>query len=141
MFSTLFKTIVSPLLLRLMLAAIFIYHGWSLIGGADHEWGARWNTASDAPPAALQMGVAWGEFIGGIALGIGLLTRLAALGIIAIMAGAIATVHADKGFDITQHGYEYNVTIIVMCVCLVLGGAGPIAADRWFSVRRRDNNN
>ena len=67
----------------------------------------------------------------------GFLTRIAALGIIAIMVGAIAQVHWPNGFDITKHGYEYNLAIITMCACLVLGGPGPIAVDRWFSLRRQ----
>jgi putative oxidoreductase len=137
MFSTFFHNALVPLLLRLVLAAIFIFHGLSLIGGPDQEWGARWNTAPDAPPAALQFVVAWAQLIGGVALGLGFLTRLAALGIIAIMVGAIATVHWPHGFDITKGGYEYNVAIIVMCVCLVLGGPGPLAVDRFFRVKRQ----
>ena len=48
-------------------------------------------------PAVVQLAVAWGQLIGGIALGVGFLTRLAALGIIVIMLGAIATVTARCG--------------------------------------------
>src|SRR5205823_1491389 len=125
----------SPLLLRLALAAIFIYHGLDLVGGERNDWGANWHKVrpGDEPhPTVVQLAVAWGQLIGGIALGVGFLTRLAALGIIVIMLGAIATVHWPHGFDIQQHGFEYNFAIIVMCVCLVLGGPGPLAVDRFF---------
>lgn len=81
--------------------------------------------------------MAWGELIGGIALAVGFLTRLAAVGIIVIMIGAIATVHWPHGFDITKGGFEYNFTLIVMCLCLVLGGPGPVAVDRFFRLRRQ----
>ena len=57
--------------------------------------------------------------------------------IIAIMVGAIVHVHLPNGFDISKGGYEYNLAIIIMCACLVLGGPGPIAVDRWFKLRRR----
>jgi putative oxidoreductase len=127
------NTVLNPLLLRFMLGAIFIYHGYTLV-----DLGAHWMGPEEtAPPAAVQMAVAWGELVGGIALAVGFLTRIAALGIIAIMVGAITQVHLDKGFDITRGGYEYNLAIITMCACLVLGGPGPIAVDRWFSMRRR----
>jgi putative oxidoreductase len=139
MFSTIAKTVLSPLLLRVALAAIFIFHGQALIGGPESEWGARWNPSDNAPPAPVQLAVAWGQLIGGIALACGFLTRLAACGIIAIMLGAIATVHWEHGFDITKHGYEYNFAIIMMSLCLVLGGPGPIAVDRFFRVRRQSN--
>jgi putative oxidoreductase len=128
---------ITPLLLRWALAAVFIYHGWQLVGGPDHEWGAAWQKGENAQPAPVQMAVAWGELIGGIALAVGFLTRAAALGIIAIMAGAIGTVHLEKGFDITKGGFEYNVVLIVMCVCLVLGGPGPFAVDHFFRRRPR----
>ena len=70
-------------------------------------------------------------------MALGFLTRLAALGIIVIMGGAIATVHWPHGFSMQNGGFEYNAAIIVMCLCLVLGGPGPIAVDRVFRLRRR----
>jgi putative oxidoreductase len=136
MFTTFSKNVVVPVLLRLALAVIFVYHGQSLIGGAENDWGANWDKKPDAPPGVVQLAVAWGQLIGGIALGFGLLTRLAAIGIIIIMMGAIATVHWPK-FDIREGGCEYNVAIIIMCLCLVLGGPGPLAVDRVFRFRRR----
>jgi putative oxidoreductase len=128
------KNTVTPLLLRLMLAAIFVFHGLALVGGEGHQWGANWNPSLPAPA---QLAVAWGQLLGGIALALGFLTRLAALGIIVIMAGAIATVHWPHGFSMQSGGFEYNAAIIVMCLCLVLGGPGPIAVDRVFRLRRR----
>ena len=128
------KNTVTPLLLRLMLGAIFIYHGLDLVTGQGHQMGANWNPSL---PAAAQLAAAWGQLLGGIALALGFLTRLAALGIIAIMCGAIATVHWPHGFSVQNGGFEYNAAIIVMCLCLVLGGPGPIAVDRVFRLRRR----
>jgi putative oxidoreductase len=143
MFEAFVKNTAAALLLRLALAAIFVFHGLNLVGAEGHEWGASWMNKSAAehntqpPPAAVQLAVAWGQLIGGIALGIGFLTRLAALGIIAIMAGAIVTVHGPNGFDSTKGGYEYNMLIIVACVVLVLLGGGKLAADRFVRLRRR----
>jgi putative oxidoreductase len=134
MFSLLAKNTVVPLLLRLMLAAIFIYHGWSLIGGPEHQWGANWLPGQ---PAAVQLAAAWGQLIGGIAMLFGFLTRLAALGLIAIMVGAIVLVHWPKGFDIRSGGFEYNAAIIAMCLCLLLGGPGPFALDRFVRLKRK----
>lgn len=136
MFSVLCKNTVVPILLRLGLAAIFIFHGLQMVSGEGTEWGARWNKHEGAPAAPVQLAVAWGELIGGIALAVGFLTRLAAIGIIAIMVGAIATVHWPNGFDLLKGGYEYNFAIIIMCLCLVLGGPGPLAVDRFFRLRR-----
>jgi putative oxidoreductase len=134
MFTNICNKTVTPLLLRMMLASIFIFHGLDLVGGEGHQGGANWNPDL---PAAAQLAVAWGQLLGGIALALGLLTRLAALGIIVIMGGAIATVHWPHGFNGAKGGFEYNAAIIVMCLCLVIGGPGPIAIDRVLRLRRR----
>jgi putative oxidoreductase len=138
MFTTFSKNVLVPLLLRLALAVIFIYHGLDKVWSDGNQGGANWYKAPDAPPGVVQLVIAWGELLGGAALGLGFLTRLAALGIIAIMIGAIVTVTWQNGFDNTKHGFEYNFAIIVMCVCLVLSGPGPIAVDRVFRFKRKE---
>jgi len=136
MISTFCKNVLNPLLLRLALAAVFIFHGLNLV---QQDGGANWMPADIAQPAAVQLAVAWGELLGGVALALGFLTRLAALGLIALMAGAIATVHLEHGFNIKEGGFEYNVVIIAICLCLVLGGPGPLAVDRVFRLRRKQS--
>jgi putative oxidoreductase len=138
MISIFIKSTVVPILLRLGLAAIFLFHGMQKISGPENEWGANWaNKMTEPPPSVLQLAIAWGELGGGIAMAIGFLTRLAGLGIIALMAGAIATVRWQNGFDDTQQGFEYNFAIIIMALGIVLGGPGPVAVDRFFRLRRR----
>ena len=133
-----------PLLLRLMLAAVFIFHSMGKLG-SEKEWGTAWNPSLSP---AIQALVAWGEFIGGVALAIGFLSRLAALGLIVIMAGAIATVQGQHGFGLHSApgippdktvpplGYEFNVVLIVMCACVVLLGSGVLGLDHWLRPRK-----
>jgi putative oxidoreductase len=137
MFDAFVKNTLAPLLLRLCLAAVFIFHGMALV---REDWGTNWHKPTDngaALPMPAQAAVAWGQLLGGVAMVLGLLTRLAALGLAAIMAGAIATVHWPHGFDIREGGCEYNVALIVMCVVLMLTGGGKLAADRMFRVKPR----
>jgi putative oxidoreductase len=131
MFDAVAKNTLAPLVLRLALAAIFTYHGALLV---QKDWGTK---ALPDRPVAVQIAVAWGELIGGIAMLLGFLTRLAALGLIGIMAGAIAHVHWEHGFNIVNHGYEYNMLIIAVCIALTLTGPGNVAVDRFFHLRRR----
>jgi putative oxidoreductase len=143
MLTTFSKNTLAPLLLRFALAVIFLYHGLAQVGGTDNQMGANWMKDSSgtplpsAQPAVVQLAVAWGQLLGGVAMALGFLTRLAALGLIAIMAGAIATVHWPHGFDIQHGGFEYNFAIIVMCLCLVLGGAGPLSVDQLLRLFKR----
>src|SRR5262245_6957885 len=121
MFDTLAKNTLGPLILRVALGVIFIYHGLGKVN-ADTDWGATWEQKANMPdphPGHLQMAFAWGELIGGIAVALGLLTRLAALGIIALMVGAVYEVHwpgfeGPPVFDVTKHGIEYNFALIAM---------------------------
>ncbi|HKB36966.1 MAG TPA: DoxX family protein [Gemmataceae bacterium] len=41
---SLVKSTLAPFVLRLAMAAIFIYHGYSKIAGEDNVWGAKWAT-------------------------------------------------------------------------------------------------
>ena len=135
MFDTIAKNTLVPLVLRIALAAIFTYHGAALV---SQDWGSNWMKEMPAPaPTPVQLAVAWGQLIGGIAMLLGFLTRLAALGLIAIMGGAIALVHWPHGFDIQQNGYEYNCLIIAACLALVLMGPGNVAVDRFFRLKHR----
>jgi putative oxidoreductase len=128
-----------PLILRAALAVVFIYHGLDKVTPGS-GYGAHWMPDSpDHPalPVALQLAVAWGELLGGVAIALGLLTRIAALGIIAIMAGAIFTVHGKAGFGMQHGGFEYNYVLIMVAVALILCGAGTLSLDQVIRVKMK----
>jgi putative oxidoreductase len=133
----------APLLLRVALAAVFIYHGLEKVH-PDTGYGLRWAAGmgehappvlSNAPP--LQALVAWGELLGGVAVALGILTRWAALGLLIIMFGAIFTYSGTHGFSAVGQGYEYNFVLILVCAALILMGAGTFSLDRVVKVKSR----
>src|SRR5262245_2337810 len=196
------KSALAPLVLRLALASIFIYHGLEKIVPKENDWGSAWATEqwkqqakppkevadtldkfiidltgperepgkeppdpkgdpkaakqnaaavavqdarvrvnlaygqkAVALPSSLevhwaQLAVAWGELLGGIALLIGFLPRIAALGLMIIQVGAIYTVTWERGFSFASGGgYEYNVAILAMCLAVVCLGGGPLSVS------------
>ena len=145
MFDALCKHVLVPLLLRAGLAVIFIDQGLELVR-PENDWGASWASKAWARqnlplPEPLQgsvsqMAVAWGELAGGVALALGFLTRLAALGLAAVMAGGAYTVYLTYGPDLRNHGYEYNFAVLVLCAAVFLLGGGALAVDRVFRRRR-----
>jgi uncharacterized membrane protein YphA (DoxX/SURF4 family) len=86
---------------------------------------------------AIQMAVAWGELVCGLALLVGLLTRVAAVLMVAVQIGAIYTVTFAKGFSFASGGgYEYNLALVAMCVAVAVAGGGVVSQDRLIQKRR-----
>ena len=72
------------------------------------------------------------EFIGGLVILLGLLTRIAA-GLLSIeMIGAILHVKLSKGFI---GGYEFELLLISICFTLVILGPGKISIENYVLKR------
>jgi len=111
-------------MIRVMLAIVFIYHGYSKITNIDATIG-YFNTLGFSP--FLTYLVAYGEFIGGILMLLGTFTCFVSLFFIATMVVAIFSVHLQNGFDITKGGYEYALTLLVMSLAIFKAGPGAYA--------------
>ena len=126
-------------LLRLCLGILFFAHGAQKALG---WWGGPGFSptlnafAGMGIPTALATLAILAEFVGGIGLVFGLLTRLAALGITVVMAVAISLVHAPNGLFMNWtgaqrgEGFEYHILAIAIAVTLLLRGAGAFSLDR-----------
>ena len=75
------------------------------------------------------------EFFGGIALVLGLLTRLIALGLVFDMLGAIVMVKLKGGFS----GYELEFLLLGSSLALALIGAGRLSVDALLAGRQQKN--
>ena len=129
---------VVPLVLRLTLAVVMFAHGaqkalgWFGGDGLRRTLDSLRKSGVSSPVAVLAI---MAEFLGPLGLAVGLLTRVAALGIAAVMLGAILTVHGRHGFFMNWYGnqpgegFEYHVLAIGLAVALVLNGAGVWSLD------------
>ncbi len=129
---------VVPLVLRLTLAVVMFAHGaqkalgWFGGSGLRATLDLLRKSGVPSPVAVLAI---MAEFLGPLGLAVGLLTRVAALGIAAVMLGAILTVHRQHGFFMNWYGnaqgegFEYHVLVIGLAVALVLNGAGVWSLD------------
>ena len=77
------------------------------------------------------------EFFGGLALIVGLLTRLAGLGLGITMLGAIFFVHIGAGF-FAPNGYEFPLALLGIVATLAFTGAGRWSVDALIAARRGD---
>jgi putative oxidoreductase len=120
------------LVLRLVTGAAFIFHGWPKIQNAFH-WMDRDNAPSGVPDW-LQALAALSEFGGGIALILGFLTLLAALGIGCTMITALATVHIPHGDPFVASGpgqpsCEPAAVYLAVMIALFFVGPGLLSLD------------
>ncbi|MFN3868206.1 MAG: DoxX family protein, partial [Hyphomicrobiaceae bacterium] len=70
------------------------------------------------------------EFVGGLFLAIGLVSRLTALAVVALMGYAAFGVHLGNGFFWTAGGFEYPLLWGLVALAIVIRGGGDYAVDR-----------
>src|SRR5579863_98521 len=115
---------LSLLLLRLMVALVF---GTS---GFNHLKSPRQRAESLGLPVPLTIFIGAAEVAGALGLAFGVLTQWAALGLIAIMLGAIymKVVQWKTGFwGEKASGWHYDLLFIVMCLVVLTTGGGRLA--------------
>lgn len=117
--------------LRIVLGFLFAAHGWQKF----NEWtiaGTQASFAKMGVPAAeiAAPAVAVLELAGGIALILGILTRVVAALLALNMLGALFLVHAPAGVFAADGGYELVLLLAAGAFALALTGAGRASVDR-----------
>ena len=115
------------LLVRVVMGVAFILHGWPKI---QNPMGWMNAMGGEGVPSFLQALAALAEFGGGIALLLGFLTPLAALGIVCQMLGALFMVHFPMGhpFVAATGGPSYELPLVYLALAILLLVMGP---GRW----------
>ncbi len=122
---------IGLLVLRLVMGAAFLFHGWPKIQNP-----MEWMGPAATIPSVFQALAALAEFGGGIALILGFLTRLASLGIASVMVVAVFMVHLPQGDPFVARGgggsYELATVYLACSVLFLLLGPGRISLDALF---------
>ncbi|MED5239603.1 MAG: DoxX family protein [Pseudomonadota bacterium] len=125
----------APLALRLTVGIIFMAHGaqklFGWFGGYGLEGTGQWMASIGLEPGYLMALLAGsGEFLGGLALVLGLLVRPAAMVTGFTMIMAILTVHIGNGLFMSNNGYEFGLALLAATVSLLITGGGNLSADK-----------
>jgi putative oxidoreductase len=110
---------------RAALGATMVYHGLGkLRGEAPQKTGEMFEQLGIRPgkPFAVATGIA--ELFAGVSALLGFWTRPAALAVLVTQAVAINRIHAKKGFDVTNGGFEFNLALMAIAAAMLVGGPG-----------------
>lgn len=112
---------IALLLMRLMVAAVFVYSGVAFLISSDK----RSKSIGMNKPFTIFLGIA--ETAGGLGVGLGILTQAAAAGLILIMLGAIykKAFEWKTGFwGEKEQGWHYDLLFIVMNLVIIAANGG-----------------
>jgi putative oxidoreductase len=127
---------VAFLVIRIWLGFVMIAHG--INHGRSLEGTANWFASKGFRSAPMNARVsAIGEIMIGLALIGGLLTSLAAAGLIATMFVAFWSIHRFAGFfnfHRPDEGFEYVATLAVVGAALAIAGPGRYSLDHVFDI-------
>ncbi|WP_395109911.1 DoxX family protein [Actinomadura sp. SCN-SB] len=129
---------IAALILRLSAGLTIIAHGWNhAFGGGRIAGTAGWFESMGLRPGRLHALMATGTELGaGALLVLGLLTPLAAAGVVGTMLVALITAHLRNGFFIFRPGQGYEYVLMIICLCCGLGalGGGSVSLDAAFGI-------
>ncbi|HEX3471495.1 MAG TPA: DoxX family protein [Silvibacterium sp.] len=125
-------------LARLVLGVIFFMHGaqktLAWFGGYGFHSTMHFFTGMGIPALFAFLAIA-AEFLGGIGLIVGFLSRIAAFGIAVNMIVAIFMVHLPNGIFMNWsgnqkgEGYEYHLLALTICILIMVKGGGALSVD------------
>jgi putative oxidoreductase len=119
----------TELLIRLMAGGVLAFHGYQILFGNVEGAGRFFESVG------FENGLFWAWVVGylelgcGIALALGLLTRLAAGPIIVFLAVAIVTYHLPNGFNWEARGIEYPLFWAIVVFHFLINGGGRFSLD------------
>ena len=133
---------LAVLMLRLLLGFVFVMHGSQKLlgafgGGGIAGFAGMLAKSSIEPHVPLAWVVGITEFVGGICIFFGFLTRFWAAGLVIDMAVAMFKVHLVNGFFISKNGFELVLTLGVLALAVVFMGPGWPSVDRAAGIEKR----
>jgi len=133
---------LAVLILRLFLGFAFMMHGSQKLLGAFGGGGVS-GVAGMLGKLGIEPSLIWAwvvsitEFVGGVCLFFGFLTRFWAAGLVIDMAVAVVKVHLVNGFFVGKNGVELPLTFGVIALVIVLTGPGSLSMDRAIGIEKR----
>ena len=100
----------------------FIVHSLKKFDPGWQEW-----LVSIGIPPELQLPIALAEFLGGILLVVGVLTRIAGAILGVILLGAIFHIRWENGFFVSNGGWESDLVMLAGVLAIIVAGPGRVS--------------
>lgn len=124
---------LADLALRVAAGGFLVPHGaqklFGWLGGYGIDATGQFFAAKLGLPSGLALVAGLIEFAGGLALALGLFTRIAAALAFGLLAVAVVHVHLAAGFFWTSGGYEYPLLWAILVGTYVVKGGGRYSLD------------
>jgi putative oxidoreductase len=118
-----------PFLLRLAVGGVMVIHGSQKLFGDPGRFIGFVEKLGFPLPTVFGWAAIAAEFLGGLALVLGLATRWAAVFVAFTMGVAAFIAHANDGFN----KQEYPLVLMLGALSLLFSGAGAWSLDAWLS--------
>lgn len=118
--------------LRIILGLIIFLKGLFFIMNRDALLTMITNSTFDLYAVLLVHLVASAHLMGGILIVIGLITRIAILFQLPILAGAILFVNSKTGFYSMDSELALSVLVFVLLLVFLVFGSGKLSVDEWM---------
>jgi len=130
----------APAIARVALGLVMLPHGaqkvFGWFGGYGFSATMGFFTGTLGIPAPLAVLAILAESVGALALVLGFAGRLMAVGIAAVMVGAVLMVHLPHGFFMNWsgtaagEGFEYHLLALALAAIVMMRGSGRYSVDR-----------
>lgn len=108
---------------RASIGVVFIFHSIKKFSPSWQEW-----LISVGLPPELQLPIALAEFIGGIFLIVGVLSRISGAIIAIILLGAIFKIKGLENFSgSTFTGWEFDLVMLAAVLAIIVAGPGRVS--------------
>jgi putative oxidoreductase len=124
-------------ILRVVVGIVFLAHGLQKLFLVGFGGVAGMMEGLGVPaPGLFAVILTLVELLGGLALILGLFTRIAAIPLAVDVLVATLTVHLPNGFfAIPNGGYEFTLVLLAASIALAVAGPGEAALDRLLTMR------
>jgi uncharacterized membrane protein YphA (DoxX/SURF4 family) len=122
-FDTMCKDRFGPLVLRIALGWVLVYHGFLKIMAAG---GTNWYPGI---PTGWQLFIAWAEFASGLAILVGFRCRFFSALALSVTAGTVAWLQGWSWLRLPLRSLEPTIMLFLLALALILVGAGEFSVD------------